>query len=259
MKRTLSTLLLTGLVLLLGGCGGADGDKQETEAPAEAATAGIDAEVEAYYAANPDFFGFKTLADLPPDLVWTSNDHLPEIGSPEAKKGGTQYGALQDFPRTLRTVGPDANDAFRTYLQDDVGMSIAGQHPETLELYPGLAEAWAVDWDTQTVYIKLDPAATWSDGQPITADDYQFMFWFYRSPYIMEPWYNNFYSTTYTNITPGWHFSFLGLCTPDAPAKLEAEGEDPICDDPEGAERSRQTDRAVGDIEREIRQLERLA
>ena len=66
MQKTLSTLLLVSFVLLLGGCGGADGDKQEPEAPAAAATAGIDAEVEAYYAANPDFFGFKTLADLPP-------------------------------------------------------------------------------------------------------------------------------------------------------------------------------------------------
>ena len=80
-------------------------------------------------------------------------------------------------------------------------MNLARQAPGHIGVVPGLAEAWAVDWDTQTVYIKLDPAATWSDGQPITADDYQFMFWFYRSPYIMEPWYNNFYSTTYTNIT----------------------------------------------------------
>ncbi len=201
MKVTLSNLMLASLVIVLAGCGEADSDRVDTKPAAEVATAGIDAEVEAFYAANPDFFGFKTLADLPPDLVWTSNDHLAEIGSPEAKKGGTQYGALQDFPQTLRAVGPDANGSFRTYLVDDVGMTLAHKHPGTLELFPGLAESWSVDWDSQTVYIKLDPAATWSDGQPITAADYQFMFWFYRSPYIMEPWYNNFYSTTYTNIT----------------------------------------------------------
>ena len=201
MKVILSNLMLAGLVIVLAGCGEADSDQVETKPAAEVATAGIDAEVEAFYAANPDFFGFKTLADLPPDLVWTSNDHLAEIGSPDAKKGGTLYGALQDFPQTLRAVGPDANGSFRTYLVDDVGMTLAHKHPGTLELFPGLAESWSVDWDSQTVYIKLDPAATWSDGQPITAADYQFMFWFYRSPYIMEPWYNNFYSTTYTNIT----------------------------------------------------------
>ncbi len=204
MKQPLPTLFLASLVLLLGGCGQAenDGTREASNAAQEAATgAAVDAEVEAFYAANPDFFGFKTLADLPPGLEWTSNEHLPEIGSPEARKGGTQYGALQDFPRTLRTVGPDSNGGFRPFLLDDVGMTLTHQHPETLELYPGLAESWAVDWENQTVYAKLDPAATWSDGQPITADDYLFMFWFYRSPYIMAPWYNNFYSTKYTNIS----------------------------------------------------------
>ncbi|MDO8861050.1 extracellular solute-binding protein [Haliea sp. E1-2-M8] len=201
MKKTLSTLLLTCLVLLLGGCGNSDNERAADAADDAAAAAGVNAEVEAFYAANPDFFGFKTPADLPPDLAWTSNEHLPEVGSPKAKKGGTQYGALQDFPRTLRTVGPDSNGSFRPFLQDDVGMGLAHLHPDTLELFPGLAEAWAVDWDNQTVYAKLDPAATWSDGEPITADDFLFMFWFYRSPYIMAPWYNNFYSTTYTNIT----------------------------------------------------------
>jgi len=201
MRETLSALLLAGFLLVLGGCGDAGVDGAGSGASTEASGAGITAEVNAFYAANPDFFGFKTPDQLPPDLQWTSNDHLPEIGSPQAKKGGTQYAALQDFPRTLRTVGPDSNGSFRPYLQDNVGMSLAQQHPDTLELFPGLAEAWAVDWDNNTVYAKLDPAATWSDGEPITADDYLFMFWFHRSPYIMAPWYNNFYSTTYTNIS----------------------------------------------------------
>ena len=201
MKKILSTLISASLLLMLSACGGSDSDEAGAEAAAEAAAAGVKAEVEAYYADNPDFFSFRTAEDLPADLEWTSNDHLPEVGSPEAKKGGTQYNALQDFPRTLRTVGPDSNGSFRPFLLDDVGMSLAQMHPETLEPYPGLAESWAVDWDNQTVYVKLDPAARWSDGQPITADDYLFMFWFYRSPYIMAPWYNNSFSTTYTNIT----------------------------------------------------------
>jgi predicted dienelactone hydrolase len=53
---------------------------------------------------------------------------------------------------------------------------------------------------------------------------------------------------TYTNITPGWHFSFLGLCTPDAPAMLIAEGEDPICDDPKGADRQTVHDQIIDDV-----------
>jgi predicted dienelactone hydrolase len=53
---------------------------------------------------------------------------------------------------------------------------------------------------------------------------------------------------TYTNITPGWHFSFLGLCTPGAPAMLIAEGEDPICDDPKGADRQAVHDQIIDDV-----------
>ncbi len=185
-------------LLLVAGCG----ESSEQSAQQEPVSRrDIMQEVTAYYGANPDFFGFKTAADVPADLVWEDGAHLPDIGSPEATKGGTQYGRLQDFPRTLRLVGPDSNGGFRALLLDDVAMTLAKAHPETLELYPGLAEAWAVDRENKTVYIKLDPQATYSDGVPVTADDYLFMFWFHRSPYITAPWYNSFYSTQYTNVT----------------------------------------------------------
>ncbi len=53
---------------------------------------------------------------------------------------------------------------------------------------------------------------------------------------------------SYETIAPAWHFSFLGLCTPDAPAALAAEGEDPICDDPAGSDRRVIHDRLIADI-----------
>ena len=159
------------------------------------------AEVEAYYAENSDFFRFKTLADLPTDLTWQNGNHLAEIGSSKATKGGTEYGRMQDFPRTLRTVGPDSNGSFRTWILDDVIMTMAQRHPDKFEFFPGLAESWAVDKSNKTVYVKLDPNAHYSDGVPITVDDFMFMFFFYQSSYIVAPWYNNWYGTQYTNIT----------------------------------------------------------
>ena len=39
-------------------------------------------------------------------------------------------------------------------------------------------------------------------------------------------------------VAPAHHLSFLGLCTAQAPALLAAEREDPICDDPPGADRA---------------------
>ncbi|MFM1894995.1 MAG: hypothetical protein RLZZ385_69, partial [Pseudomonadota bacterium] len=159
------------------------------------------AEVEAYYAAHPDFFRFKTPADIPANLVWQNGNDLPEIGSPEAKKGGTFYGAIQDFPRTLRHVGPDSNGGFRNYILDDVAVLLAHRHPDKYEYYPGIATDWAIADDNRTVYIKMDPDARWSDGVPVTADDMMFLFYFNQSQYIVAPWYNNFYTVNYDNIT----------------------------------------------------------
>jgi microcin C transport system substrate-binding protein len=154
------------------------------------------------------FFVFAIPEDLPADLVWENGSALPEFASPEAKKGGTWYAALQDFPRTLRRVGPDANGSFRPFILDDVVMGFGQRHPEDISIvdgnfryFPGIAESWALDAEAKTIYVRINPAARWSDGVPITADDLMFMFYFYQSAWINEPWYNNFYSRNYVRAT----------------------------------------------------------
>lgn len=164
------------------------------------------AAVDAYYAANPEFYTFATLDDLPTDLNWENGEHLPDIGSPEATKGGIYRGRVQDFPRTLRTVGPEANSSFRPYLLDDILMAFAHFHPNiegVQQHYPGVAKEWAVDLPNRTVYLRIHPDARWSDGYPVTVDDAFFIFYFYQSPHIRDPWYNNFYgiNENYENIT----------------------------------------------------------
>lgn len=212
-----TTLALCSAVvssLLLSSCGGgggkgdsdpAKGENEEGGATTENAThfppQDITAEMEKYYQSKPDFFVFKTIADLPADLQWTDNGDLPEIGSPNAKKGGTAHSFIDDFPRTLRIVGPDSNGSFRNYLLDDVSVQLAHRHPNTFQYMPGTAEKWAVDMPNKTVYVKIDPKATWSDGVPLTSDDFFFMFFFYQSSYIQAPWYNNWYGEKYTRIT----------------------------------------------------------
>jgi microcin C transport system substrate-binding protein len=83
---------------------------------------------------------------------------------------------------------------------------LAHLHPDiagTHRYYPGLAEAWAMDSDGQRVYVRLDPDARWSDGNPVTSDDMRFMFYFFQSPHIQDPWYNNWYGkdVNYTDLT----------------------------------------------------------
>lgn len=206
--------LLLAMCLMLAGCGDAD-----QTAPAEVRD-NTD-EVNAYYAAHPDFFTFRTIDQLPTNLVWQDGMQEPEIGSDQARKGGTFHDALSDFPRTLRTVGPDANGSFRRYILDFTTMGLANLHPDTFNLYPGMARAWAVDVPTKTVYVKLDPDARWSDGIPITSDDFMFMFFFYQSKYIVAPWYNDRYSTRFTNITRYDEHTF-SISIPEAKPDMDA-------------------------------------
>ncbi len=211
MKKYIKLFPMVVLALaVLPGCGGGDNSTENSQPADDSKFPPHDntAEVEAYYKEKSDFFHFKTIADLPSDLTWTNNSHLPEIGSPKAKKGGTTNARLQDYPATLRVVGPDSNGSFRNYLLDEVNVSLAHRHPETLEYFPGLAESWAVDQQNKTVYVKLDPKATWSDGTPIKTDDFFFMFFFYQSKYIQAPWYNNWYGTEYTGITKYDDYTF---------------------------------------------------
>ena len=196
-KRSVNLFMLLGLtVAFITGCGGSN-EADKITAPAIDNTQ----EVMDYYASKPEFFQFKTLADVPVNLEWQNGMHLPEIGSNQAKKGGTQYGSLNDFPRTLRIVGPDSNGSFRPYILDYTMPGLADRHPDKFDFYPGLADSWAVDKENKTVFVKLDPDARWSDGVKITADDYLFMFFFYQSSYIVAPWYNNYASTQFTNVT----------------------------------------------------------
>lgn len=156
----------------------------------------------------PRFFQFATPDDIPLGLDWEDGMNLPEFASPNARKGGVRYGRIQDFPRTLRIVGPDSNGSFRPYILDDVTLGFAHRHPDVTTIgpgghrfFPGLAKSWAVDRENKTVYVRLNPEAKWSDGKAITVDDVFFMFFFFQSDYINAPWYSNWYNRNYTNVT----------------------------------------------------------
>ncbi len=212
-----NAIVMIILTLLLAACGGSDNGEITEDVEIRDNTQ----EVNDYYASHPDFFSFKTLADLPADLTWQDGNHLPDLGSDEAVKGGTEYARLQDFPRTLRLIGPDSNGSFRTYILDYTSLQIAHRHPDEFDFYPGLGESWAVDKDNKTIYVKLDSSARWSDGEKVTSDDFMFMFFFFQSAYIVAPWYNNWYGTQYTNITRFDDHTF-SISIPEAKPDMEA-------------------------------------
>lgn len=180
------TLILT--VIFLSSCGGESDQSTDSEGDQLDNTQ----EVLDFYAANPQLITFATLADLPDDLNWEDGADLPEIGSPNAKKGGTFYQYLEDFPPTLRVIGPDSNFSSRAWLSDFYQMVWAHPHPNENEYFPGIANSWAISPERKTVYVRIDPAARWTDGEPITSDDVLFSFYFYLSDYVQAPFTTNF-------------------------------------------------------------------
>ena len=100
-----------------------------------------------FYSKHPDAFSIESPSAIPSDLEWEDGSDEPEFASPKAKKGGTWNVFMGDFPRTLRTVGPDANGAFRSYLLDYNALSLVMPHPNSDGYFPGLAKSWAVGKD----------------------------------------------------------------------------------------------------------------
>ena len=195
MKNSAAILLLA---LTLTACGKKDAD---ATAAADPNAPNMEADLARTIAEQGDFYLTKTAADIPADLTWENGSDLPEFANPNAKKGGTFNYFITDFPRTLRTLGPDATGGIRPYLLDYVEPSFMKPHPNIPGgVYPELAESWAVDHAAKTLYIKIDPTARWSDGKPVTTADVVFTFYFVRSPLLRAPWYNDFYTKSFTNL-----------------------------------------------------------
>ena len=130
---------------------------------------------------------------LPEGLVWETNNNDPLFASDNARKGGTFRDYNGGFPLTLRSYGPDSNGMFANYIHAFM-MTLISIHPNTDNAIPQLATDWAFDPDGITVYYQLDPHATWSDGVPVTANDYMFTLEFMRSEYIVDPYANNMFT-----------------------------------------------------------------
>jgi len=158
------------------------------------------AEVQAYWKSKPQFFQWKTLADLPPDLKWENGANVPEFGDPRAKKGGTFHDWHPTYPPTFRHFGPDGGNTFRGEYHDDIEISLVMRHPDEEAWIPGLAKEWAISKDRKTVYYRLHDKLTYSDGKPIVVEDFFMTFFVITSPHIKDPWYNDWYTKEYAAI-----------------------------------------------------------
>jgi microcin C transport system substrate-binding protein len=138
---------------------------------------------------------------LPGGIVWETNYDDPPIGSPDALRGGTFNFFIQSYPMTFRLMGPNSNDAFAAWNRlFTMNFGLVGRHPVTDNFIPLMATHWSIQDDQRTIYFRLDPDARFSDGTPITADDFVFTAEMMRSEHIVDPFYNNYAEQYYESV-----------------------------------------------------------
>jgi len=76
------------------------------------------------------------------------------------------------------------------------------KHPETLEVEPGVAQHWDVSEDGLTYTFHLNPDARWSNGDPITAEDFR---WSWQR--ALTPELGNLYNYMYFPILNAEEFA----------------------------------------------------
>jgi microcin C transport system substrate-binding protein len=140
-------------------------------------------------------------AVLPKDIVWETNNDDPLIGSEKAIRGGTFNTAIDSYPLTFRLMGPNSNDGFAAWnRQFTMAFGLVAMHPVTDKFIPMMATHWSVQKDQKTIFFKLDPDAKFSDGHPITADDFVFTWKMMQSKFIVDPFYNSYAERYYQSV-----------------------------------------------------------
>ncbi len=96
-------------------------------------------------------------------------DRPNPLASPRARVGGRIRVFSGGSPKSLNYFLD--NNSFTAQVFGLMFESLLGSDPVTVDHAPGLARSWTVSEDGRTFTFEIDPAARWSDGQPVTAED----------------------------------------------------------------------------------------
>ncbi|MCU7842808.1 MAG: peptide-binding protein [Candidatus Thiodiazotropha sp. (ex Monitilora ramsayi)] len=101
---------------------------------------------------------------------------------------------VRAFGVNLKSLTPFiSTDAYSARVHALIQESLLDRNPETLEWKGLLAESWTVNEDGLTFVFKLRDGLTFSDGQPLTAEDVAFSFNFIMNEAIQAPRERSYY------------------------------------------------------------------
>ena len=183
MKRIFSTMMALGLAATLAACGGEDAKKDDA-AEKKDDQAVDQAEDKKDDADNKEDSKDDAKEDSKEDENALSDDEKAELEGFEnqtaddtlvvgtSEMSGDFYGTWSNNSydvKVRRYIGTEGNNAYLTMVQDEGGqwqtnMTVLEKEPETVKNADGS--------ETTTFTIKKD--LKWSDGEPITADNYLF-------------------------------------------------------------------------------------
>jgi microcin C transport system substrate-binding protein len=122
----------------------------------------------------PIFFSFFCVcADtVYPLLGW--KETVDPASSAHAVKGGTIRLNGAQHPKSYNLYTD--NNTYTRMTFSLMYETLLGIDSSTLEFVPCLAKRWTVSDDGCVITFEIDPAAKWSDGMPITAEDVKWTF-----------------------------------------------------------------------------------
>jgi len=184
------------IALLLTACSGGGETppaQPELAAPAPEVQENVDIDIPmATYAWNPADGDASVPAELGgPGFTgegWTTRMERHALGDPSAPQGGQMLvGMLSDWPPTLRVAGKDWNDFFNYFTYPIMYQPLLEFDSVTQELVPALATHWQISEDKKTYRFRINPAAEWSDGTPVTSADVIATYKLLLDPTLLDP------------------------------------------------------------------------
>jgi len=124
----------------------------------------------------PPEIGSNYHPTFPPDVPfepedWLTNRPSPSIADPNALRGGMLKYAILSYPPTIRTEGPNSSLSTLSDIHGLIYERLLGYDATLGDYTPGLATHWQIGDDRRTFRYRINPAARWADGRPVTADD----------------------------------------------------------------------------------------